>query len=57
MFRAIFVFGFISLMLVSGQDIVPDDPEKQQEMHAFFKSIRVQCADENLIPYGKRGIQ
>ncbi|XP_034664474.1 general odorant-binding protein 84a isoform X2 [Drosophila subobscura] len=51
MFRAILVFGFVSLMLVFGQDIVPDDPEKQQEMHAFFKSIRVQCADENLIPY------
>ncbi|XP_034132872.1 general odorant-binding protein 84a isoform X2 [Drosophila guanche] len=53
MFRAIFVLGFVSLMLVFGQDIVPDDPEKQQEMHAFFKSIRVQCADENMIPYVK----
>ncbi|XP_001359755.3 general odorant-binding protein 84a isoform X4 [Drosophila pseudoobscura] len=53
MFRTIFVIGFLSLILVFGQDIVTDSPEKQQEMHAFFKTIRGQCADENLIPYVK----
>ncbi|XP_026850657.1 general odorant-binding protein 84a isoform X1 [Drosophila persimilis] len=51
MFRTIFVIGFLSLILVFGQDMVTDSPEKQQEMHAFFKTIRRQCADENLIPY------
>ncbi|KAH8340981.1 hypothetical protein KR059_011556 [Drosophila kikkawai] len=54
MFRAIFLIPVLCLILVATQDeVVPDDPEVQKEMHAMFYTARVACADENLIPYGK----
>ncbi|XP_017037563.1 general odorant-binding protein 84a isoform X1 [Drosophila kikkawai] len=52
MFRAIFLIPVLCLILVATQDeVVPDDPEVQKEMHAMFYTARVACADENLIPY------
>ncbi|KAH8243153.1 hypothetical protein KR032_004999 [Drosophila birchii] len=54
MFRSIFLIPVFWLILVATQDeVVPDDPEVQKQMHAMFYTARVACADENLIPYGK----
>ncbi|XP_020813924.1 general odorant-binding protein 84a [Drosophila serrata] len=54
MFRSIFLVPVFCLILVATQDeVVPDDPEVQKQMHAMFYKARVACADENLIPYGK----
>ncbi|KPU79372.1 Odorant-binding protein 84a, isoform B [Drosophila ananassae] len=51
MFRNICVVTLLYLVFVAGQDIVPDDPEVQKEMHQMFYKARVACADENLVPY------
>ncbi|EDV41818.2 Odorant-binding protein 84a, isoform A [Drosophila ananassae] len=53
MFRNICVVTLLYLVFVAGQDIVPDDPEVQKEMHQMFYKARVACADENLVPYVK----
>lgn len=53
MFRSLYLIGILSLIWVAAQDIVPDDPEVQMQMHAMFYTARVACADENLLPYGK----
>ncbi|EDV48128.2 general odorant-binding protein 84a isoform X2 [Drosophila erecta] len=51
MFRCLYLIGFLSMIWVAAQDIVPDDPEVQMQMHAMFYTARVACADENMIPY------
>nr|NP_001097700.2 Odorant-binding protein 84a, isoform C [Drosophila melanogaster]ABW08613.2 Odorant-binding protein 84a, isoform C [Drosophila melanogaster] len=51
MFHSLYLIGILSLIWVAAQDIVPDDPEVQMQMHAMFYTARVACADENLIPY------
>ncbi|KAH8369164.1 hypothetical protein KR009_003248 [Drosophila setifemur] len=53
MFRSVVVAGVLTLILVAGQDVVPDDPDVQKQMHQMFYTARVACADENLVPYGK----
>ncbi|KAH8278727.1 hypothetical protein KR018_007874 [Drosophila ironensis] len=52
MLRSIIVLCLVSLVLVSGQDVVPDDPEVQKETHAMFYKARIACADDNHITYG-----
>jgi len=53
MFRSLYLIGVLCLVWVAAQDIVPDDPEVQMQMHSMFYTARVACADENMIPYGK----
>ncbi|KAH8250195.1 hypothetical protein KR026_007349 [Drosophila bipectinata] len=48
MIRIVCVISLLYLIFVAGQDIVPDDPEVQKEMHQMFYKARVACADENL---------
>lgn len=53
MLRNTCVVTLLFLVFVAGQDIVPDDPEVQKEMHKMFYKARAACADEHLVPYGK----
>ncbi|XP_016978364.1 general odorant-binding protein 84a isoform X2 [Drosophila rhopaloa] len=53
MFLYLFLIELLSVAWVTTQDVVPDDPEVQMQMHSMFYTARVACADENMIPYVK----
>ncbi|XP_041565083.1 general odorant-binding protein 84a isoform X2 [Drosophila elegans] len=53
MFWSLFLIALVSAAWVAAQDVVPDDPEVQMQMHAMFYTARVACAVENMIPYAQ----
>ncbi|XP_017083484.2 general odorant-binding protein 84a isoform X2 [Drosophila eugracilis] len=57
MLRSLYLIGFLTVLWVAAQDIVPDDPEVQMQMHSMFYTARVACAGENMIPYGELTIK
>ncbi|KAI8046542.1 general odorant-binding protein 84a isoform X2 [Drosophila gunungcola] len=52
-FRSLLLIALVSAAWVAAQDVVPDDPEVQMQMHAMFYTARVACAVENMIPYAQ----